>query len=128
MYGTIKCFYQKKGFGFIGTNEGEDYFFHVSGLKDYGGRSNADDSVEFKVSKPNKNGSVCAYNVKPILTLNMVRKALGKNHLHLKSMKDEYGNRVWLVLDDNNTIRTSDKGMSLEEVAEYAGFEIATEK
>lgn len=127
MYGTIKCFYQKKGFGFIGTNEGEDYFFHVSGLKDYGGRPNADDSVEFNVSKPNKNGSVCAYNVKPILTLNMVRKALGKDHLHLKSKKNAYGNRVWLVLDDNNVIQASEDGLSLEEVAEYAGFTIERE-
>ena len=57
----------------------------------------------------------------------MMRKALGKEHLHLKSMKDEYGNRRWLVLDDNNAIQTSDKGMSLEEVAEYAGFEIVRE-
>ena len=56
-----------------------------------------------------------------------MRKALGKEHLHLKSMKDEYGNRRWLVLDDNNAIQTSDKGMSLEEVAEYAGFEIVRE-
>ena len=70
---------------------------------------------------------MCAYNIKPILTLNMMRKALGKEHLHLKSMKDEYGNRRWLVLDDNNAIQTSDKGMSLEEVAEYAGFEIVRE-
>ena len=48
----------------------------------------------------------------------MVRKVLGKEHLHLKSKKDEYGNRVWLVLDDNNAIQTSDKGMSLEEVCQ----------
>lgn len=87
--------------------------------KNYGGKPNADDNVEFKVSEPNDKGSVCAYNVKPILTLNMVRKALGKEHLHLKSMKDEYGNRRWLVLDDNNAIQTSDKGMSLEEVWDY---------
>ena len=88
-------------------------------LKNYGGKPNADDNVEFNVSEPNDKGSVCAYNVKPILTLNMVRKALGKEHLHLKSKKDEYGNRVWLVLDDNNAIQTSDKGMSLEEVWDY---------
>lgn len=127
MYGTVKCFYQKKNYGFISTNDGNDYFFHVSGLKDYGGKPNTDDSVEFDVSKPNKDGSVCAYNVKPILTLNMVRKALGKNHLHLKSKKDTYGARVWLVLDDNNIIQTSEKGLSLEEVAEFAGFTIERE-
>ena len=127
MYGIVKFFNPKKGFGFIGTNEGKDYFFHVSGLKDYDGRPNADDSVEFDVSKPNKDGSVCAYNVKPILTLDMVRKALGKDHLHLKSKKNAYGNRVWLVLDDNNVIHASEKGLSLEEVAEFAGFTIERE-
>lgn len=127
MYGTVKCFYQKKNYGFITTNDGKDYFFHVSGLKDYSGKPNADDSVEFDVSKPNKDGSVCAYNVKPIFTLNMVRKALGKDHLHLKSKKDAYGVRVWLVLDDNNVIQTSEKGLSLEEVAEFAGFTIERE-
>lgn len=127
MYGTVKYYNQQKCYGFIGTSDGKDYFFHVSGLKDYGGTPNTDDSVEFDVSKPNKDGSVCAYNVKPILTLNMVRKALGKNHLHLKSKKDAYGNRVWVVLDDNNTIQTSEKGLSLEEVAEFAGFTIERE-
>lgn len=127
MYGTIKFFNPKKHYGFIRTTDGQDYFFYETFLKNYGGKPNADDNVEFKVSEPNDKGSVCAYNVKPILTLNMVRKALGKEHLHLKSKKDEYGNRRWLVLDDNNAIQTSDKGMSLEEVAEYAGFTIVRE-
>ena len=128
MYGTIKFFNPKKHYGFIATTDGKEYFFHVNNLnKNYGGKPNANDNVEFKVSEPNDKGSVCAYNVKPILTLNMVRKVLGKEHLHLKSKKDEYGNRVWLVLDDNNAIQTSDKGMSLEEVAEYAGFTIVRE-
>lgn len=94
MYGTVKYYNQQKCYGFIGTSDGKEYFFHISGLnKNYGGKPNADDNVEFKVSEPNDKGSVCAYNVKPILTLNMVRKALGKEHLHLKSKKDEYGNR-----------------------------------
>lgn len=120
MYGTVKYYNQQKCYGFIGTSDGKEYFFHISGLnKNYSGKPNADDNVEFKVSEPNDKGSICAYNIKPILTLNIVRKALGKEHLHLKSMKDEYGNRRWLVLDDNNAIQTSDKGMSLEEVWDY---------
>ena len=77
MYGTVKYYNQQKCYGFIGTSDGKEYFFHISGLnKNYGGKPNADDNVEFKVSEPNDKGSVCAYNIKPILTLNMMRKAV----------------------------------------------------
>ena len=100
MYGTVKYYNQQKCYGFIGTSDGKEYFFHISGLnKNYGGKPNADDNVEFNVSEPNDKGSVCAYNVKPILTLNMVRKALGKEHLHLKSKKDEYVSLIKEIRD-----------------------------
>ena len=63
MYGTIKFFNPKKHYGFIRTTDGQDYFFYETFLKNYGGKPNADDNVEFKVSEPNDKGSVCAYNV-----------------------------------------------------------------
>ena len=31
--GTVKEYYQSKGFGFIESDEGEDLFVHVSGLR-----------------------------------------------------------------------------------------------
>ena len=33
--GTVKWFNQVKGFGFIAGDDGEDYFVHVSGLREY---------------------------------------------------------------------------------------------
>ena len=54
MYGTVKYYNQQKCYGFIGTSDGKEYFFHISGLnKNYGGKPYADDNVEFKVSEPN---------------------------------------------------------------------------
>lgn len=127
MYGIVKRYFQKQNYGFISTTEGKDYFFHVSGLKDYGGRPYANDHIEFDITEPDEKGNICAYNVKPILTLNMVRKVLRKEHLYLKSGKGMFGNKIWFVVDSDNMIQTSENGMSLEEVAEYAGFTIEKE-
>ena len=33
--GTVKEYYRLKGFGFITGQDGEDYFVHVSGLREY---------------------------------------------------------------------------------------------
>ena len=54
MYGTVKYYNQQKCYGFIGTSDWKEYFFHISSLnKNYGGKPNADDNVEFKISEPN---------------------------------------------------------------------------
>ena len=46
VYGTVKYYNQQKCYGFIGTSDGKEYFFHISGLnKNYGGKPNADDNV-----------------------------------------------------------------------------------
>ena len=34
--GTIKWYKEQKGYGFIETTDGEELFFHKSGIKDYG--------------------------------------------------------------------------------------------
>ena len=45
--GTIKFFIESKGYGFITDDEsGQDYFVHVSGLKD---QVEQGDKVEFEV-------------------------------------------------------------------------------
>ena len=46
MKGTVKFFNEMKGFGFITSEDGTEYFVHQSGLQD-GVRLNDNDSVEF---------------------------------------------------------------------------------
>jgi cold shock protein len=46
MKGTVKFFNEMKGFGFIATEDGQEYFVHQSGLQD-GVRINDNDVVEF---------------------------------------------------------------------------------
>ena len=121
MYGIVKYYNQQKCYGFIGTSDGKEYFFHISGLnKNYGGKPNADDNVEFKVSEPNDKGSVCAYNIKPILTLNMIRKALKKEGLYVNKFQNAYGVEVYHVVNENNFIQSPEQGMYFNELAKYA--------
>mgnify|MGYP001377464751 CR=1 FL=1 len=46
MQGTVKWFSQQKGYGFIATEEGKDYHFHVRGVNG-SELPNAGDTVEF---------------------------------------------------------------------------------
>ncbi|TDH21641.1 cold shock domain-containing protein [Segetibacter sp. 3557_3] len=57
--GTVKFFNVLKGFGFITSNEGKDYFIHTSGLN--GGSLKDGASVEFETRQGQK--GLEAYNV-----------------------------------------------------------------
>ena len=48
--GTVKWFNQRKGYGFIQRENGEDIFFHKSDIKEEGFRSlETGDSVQFTI-------------------------------------------------------------------------------
>lgn len=124
MRGTVKWFDAKyRGYGFITDSDGKDHFFHHSSIQMDGFRVlNEDDIVEFEIGQ-GANGKAQAVNVQPILTRKMVRHALKKDNLGLKLMKDARGDRAYMVVDINNIVQTGDQGLSLIEVAAYAGID-----
>ena len=121
MRGTVKWFNKERGYGFITADEGTDYFVHFSGISGSGFRSlESDDIVEFDLKKTER--GMKAVNVKPILTREMVRDALSKDDLILRSYRNSLGIDKYLVFDSNNILQTDEQGMSLIEVAAYAGI------
>ena len=50
MNGKVKFFDETKGFGFVVSDDGKEYFVHQSGLKE-GVRLNDNDSVTFDVEE-----------------------------------------------------------------------------
>lgn len=125
MKGTVKWFSMDKGYGFITDNtEGKDYFVHQSSIQMDGFRFlNTNDIVDFEIGK-GTTGKEQAVNVVPILTKKMVEDSLKEDNLHLEIMKDPYGVKKYLVVNTENVLQTDEQGMSLLEVASYAGINV----
>lgn len=65
MEGHIKWYDEKKRFGFVTTQENEDIFLHVSGIKEYGHFGlQRDDRVEFEIKETAKGRQ--AVNLRPV--------------------------------------------------------------
>jgi CspA family cold shock protein len=65
MEGHIKWYDEKKRFGFVTTQENEDIFLHVSGIKEYGHFGlQRDDRVEFEIKETAKGKQ--AVNLRPV--------------------------------------------------------------
>ena len=124
MQGTVKWFDSQKGYGFITDSDGKDVFVHHSNIVMDGFRHlNEDDVVNFELGAGN-DGREQAINIKPILTMKMIKDSLKEDNLHIQTMKDGYGVTKYLVVDQNNVLQSSEQGMTFLELAEYAGFEI----
>ena len=124
MQGTTKWFDAQKGYGFITDTEGKDIFVHHSNIiMDKFRYLNEDDIVNFELGT-GKDGREQAVNVIPVLTRKMVEDVLKKDNLHIQTMNDGYGVTKYIVINELDVIQTDEKGMTLVEVAEYAGFEI----
>lgn len=123
MKGTVKFFDKSKGWGFLTSNEGTDYFVHFSAIQGKGYRClDAGDIVTFDVKECERGWQ--AVNVQPVLTRKMVQKALRKEKLYISSCKNAFGESVYMVVDANNVIHAGDQGMTLIEVAAFAGFDV----
>ena len=124
MRGTVKFFDSRKHWGFITSADGKDYFVHHSSILMENGRKQLSESdiVEFEIGN-GTTGREQAVNVTPILTMMMVENALKEENLYLQTMKDAHGVKKYLVVDANNVIQTGEQGLSLIEVAAYAGID-----
>lgn len=124
MHGKIKFFHKSRGWGFIKTEEGKEYFVHYSQIQMDGFRTlHIGDIVSFEISESDENNRLHAVNVQPVLTLDMVVHELAKDNLYAMRFKDDKGVHGWYVVDKSNH-PVVDKEMNLIEMAEYAGFEI----
>ena len=83
---------------------------------------NEDDIVNFELGA-GKDGREQAINVKPILTMKMVKDSLKEENLYVKTMKDVHKVTKYMVVDANNAIQTSEQGMDFLNLAAYAGFD-----
>ena len=124
---TVKFFDTIKGWGFLMDSEtGENVFCHYSQLQMDGFKTlHEDDMVEYELGVGSGNDSrEQAVSVKPLLTMQMIEESLKEDGLHIENMKDAFGNKAYMVVDQNNVIQAGEQGMSFLELAAYAGYEI----
>ena len=123
MRGTVKLFNAQKGWGFIWYSKSIDIFVHHSNIIMDGFRYlDEGDIVDFEIGTGN-DGRDQAVNVTPILTKKMVEDALKEENLYVSNVTNALGIKGYLVVDANNVIQSSEQGMSLVELAAYAGFD-----
>lgn len=124
MQGTVKWFNNQKGYGFITDSEGKDVFVHYNNIVMDGFRYLVkDDIVNFELGGGN-DGREQAINVKLIVSIEVLKNALKEDNLYIQTMKDSYGVTKYQVVNQNNVLQSSEEGMTLFELAAYAGFEI----
>jgi hypothetical protein len=54
------------------------------------------------------------------ITIEKIRRKLKSDNLYVRTIKDAFGDKCYIVVDENNVIQSSEQEMSLEELAEYA--------
>lgn len=124
MQGTVKWFNNQKGYGFITDSEGKDVFVHYNNIVMDGFRYLVkDDIVDFELGSGN-DGRQQAVNVKLIVSIEVLKNALKEDNLYIQTMKDSYDVIKYQVVNQNNVLQSSEEGMTLFELATYAGFEI----
>ena len=121
--GTVIWFDRQKGYGFITNSEGRDIFVHHSNIIMDGFRYlDEGDIVDFEIGTGN-DGRDQAVNVTPVITKKMVEDVLKEENLYVGNVTNALGIKGYLVVDANNVIQSSEQGMSLVELAAYAGID-----
>ena len=124
MESRVKWFNNEKGYGFIEYKENEDIFVHYSAIQMDGFKTIIEgDVVEYEIGE-GTTGREQAVNVKPIITRKIVAQELSKEKLHLNPIKDAYGVKKYLVVNADNVLQTDENGMTLVEIAAYAGIDV----
>ena len=125
MRATVKWFNPEKGYGFITDSEGKDLFVHHSNIVMDGFRClDGDDIVDFTIGT-GKNGREQALNVQPILTRKMVEDSLKEENLYVKTLDNPHAVcQLYIVVNRDDLLCSSEQGMSFLELAEYAGFDV----
>lgn len=126
MRGTVKFF--EKGWGFIANNEtNREIFVHQTNIKMSGYRTlDEGDLVDYEIGLGNYSKEQ-AINVTPIISLVTVEDALNAESekvLRVRTKKDSDGVLKYYVVDMNSNLQSSEQGMSLLEVAAYAGIDV----
>jgi Cold shock proteins len=135
MRGTVKWFNAQKGYGFLLDSETKkDVFIHYSQIKMKGFKSlHENDKVEYELGLGNgREPFMQAVNVKPILTMKMVKDSLKEENLYVKEVKAD-ANTVsmntlgikdgYMVVNENDVIQVGEQGMTFLDLAAYAGFD-----
>ena len=121
--GTVKWFNNQKGYGFITDSEGKDVFVHHSNIVMDGFRHlNEDDIVNYELGA-GKDDREQAVNVKPVLTLKMIKDSLKEEKLYVKKMKDAHKVTKYLVVDNKDVLQTNEQGIDFLNLAAFAGFD-----
>lgn len=126
MRGTVKFF--EKGWGFIANNEtNKEIFVHQTNIQMSGYRTlDEGDLVDYEIGLGNYSKEQ-AINVTPIISLVTVEDALNAESekvLRVRTKKDSNGVLKYYVVDMNSELQSSEQGMTLLEVAAYAGIDV----
>ena len=122
--GTVKWFNNVRGYGFITSTDGKDYFVHYSSiLMDGRKQLSQNDIVEFEIGN-GETGREQAVNVTPILTMQMIEKVLKDEGLRVKQIIDQYGLKQYIVINSDDMIQSPEYGMDLVELAAFAGIDV----
>lgn len=122
MIAVTRWYDRKKGFGLLKTKDDREFFVHYASILMDGYRYlENSDIVEFEVGIGN-NGREQAVNVRPVITRQMVRDALGKENLQYKTIRGTDRITKYVVVNENNVVQSDENGMSFLELAAYAGI------